>query len=52
MSARFSAPAYPGEALAIELWQEGATLAFRVRAADRGGIVLDGGHAALRAARA
>ena len=44
MSARFSAPVYPGETVEVEMWRNGA---FRARAADRDVFVLRNGLAAF-----
>ena len=43
--ARFSAPVFPGETLALELMRDGADVRFRVRVPARDRIVLDHGHA-------
>jgi acyl dehydratase len=49
ISARFSAPVFPGELLRTEIWQgNNDTVRFRVRATDRDVIVLDRGTAELR----
>lgn len=45
---RFTAPVYPGEALVTELWHEGSTVWFRVKARDRDIVVIDNGRADLR----
>ncbi|MGI4813081.1 MAG: MaoC/PaaZ C-terminal domain-containing protein [Janthinobacterium lividum] len=50
MSARFSAPVYPGETLSTEYWYEGDEIAFRVRVLERDVVVLDRGRARLHAA--
>lgn len=49
VAARFTAPAYPGETIRTELWtgQPQATR-FRVVAADRGQVIMDGGLAEWR----
>lgn len=41
---RFTAPAYPGEALAYDLWIDGGLVSFRCRAPDRDVTVLDHGR--------
>lgn len=41
--ARFSKPVLPGETIAVEMWDEGAEVAFRARVGDR--VVLDRGLA-------
>lgn len=48
LSARFSAPVFPGETLAIDVWEDGPTLSFRACVAERGVIALTGGRATLR----
>ncbi len=56
MQARFSAPAYPGETLTVEVWREGNIVSFRTWSKERRVKVLDNGRAvvsnrnALRAA--
>lgn len=40
---RFSAPAYPGEALSVELWRDGDTLSLRATARERGVVVINNG---------
>jgi acyl dehydratase len=45
MSGRFSAPVYPGDALCVEIWQEGAGSAtFRTTVPQRGVVVMNNGH--------
>jgi len=45
---RFSAPVYPGEAIATDYWVDGATVAFRCRIPSRNDIVvIDNGRCAL-----
>jgi len=44
---RFSAPVFPGEALSIELWLDGATVSFRAFVRARGAKVLDNGRAVI-----
>jgi acyl dehydratase len=41
--ARFSAPAYPGDTLATDLWIDGDVVSFRVRAVERKTTVIDNG---------
>lgn len=48
ISARFSAPVYPGEAVDVELWQRGNDVYFRGWVRAREAKVLDGGKAILR----
>jgi acyl dehydratase len=46
--ARFTAPVFPGETLAFDLWSEGATVSLRGRVPQRDATVLDHGQALLR----
>lgn len=46
--ARFTAPVYPGETLAFDLWIDGTTVSLRGRVPRRGVTVLDHGQALLR----
>ena len=45
---RFSAPVYPGDVIATEMWQNGDTVFFRSRVAGRNVTVLGEGHCILR----
>lgn len=46
IGARISAPVFPGDALATDVWVEGACVSFRTRARDRGDVVvLNNGYA-------
>lgn len=45
---RFSAPVFPGDALQIDLWQEGTSILFEASVPERQTKVLTGGHALLR----
>jgi acyl dehydratase len=47
LSARFTAPTYPGETLGIEMYKNDRTVSFRVVARERGAIVMDYGQAEL-----
>lgn len=47
LDARFSAPAFPGETLAIEIWQDGKEVSFRVKIAERDAVVLNNGYAII-----
>jgi acyl dehydratase len=47
IDARFSAPAYPGDLLETDAWEEGSLVRFRTRAPQRGAVVLDRGLAEL-----
>lgn len=48
ISARYAGIAYPGETLAIELWQEEKLWLFRCRSETSGQLVLDGGAALIK----
>ena len=45
MAVRFAQPAYPGETIRIELFDQGDTVRFRALAVERGVTVLDRGEA-------
>lgn len=49
VEARFSAPLYPGETVAFEIWRDGAVASFRATVPARGVKVLDAGRALLGA---
>ena len=45
---RFSAPVYPGESIATDLWVDGKTVSFRCRVAERGdSLVINNGRCTL-----
>lgn len=46
--ARFTAPVYPGETLATEIWRDGAEWSFRTRVVERDVVVLGNGRAAIK----
>jgi acyl dehydratase len=46
--ARFSAPVFPGETLAVDLWRDGAVVSFQARVPDRGVTVIRNGKTVLR----
>ncbi len=48
MSARFTAPFFPGETLRTEMWRTGPLIQFRCRAVERDKVVLDYGVASSR----
>lgn len=48
--ARFSSPVVPGQTLRFELYDEGASIAFRARILETGATALDGGRAHLQPA--
>lgn len=45
MSARFSAPVYPGETIRAEIWRDGAVVSFRARVLERDAIAINNGRA-------
>jgi acyl dehydratase len=45
---RFSSPVYPGEAVATDMWVDGAVLSFRCRVPARDVIVINNGKCTLR----
>lgn len=51
LALRFSAPFYPGETLAVEIWRRGGQIHFRALAAERGVPVLTHGLATLQDAQ-
>ena len=44
MTARFTAPVFPGDRLVTEIWQDGPTISFRASLPDRGAVALDRGR--------
>jgi acyl dehydratase len=48
MHVRRSAPVFPGETIATEIWRDGDVVSFRSRVPERGVTVLDNGRAVLR----
>lgn len=44
---RFSAPVYPGETIATEMWKDGETVSFRSTAVERDVVVLNNGKATV-----
>jgi len=46
--ARFSAPVYPGETIATEIWVDGNIVSYRSRVTERNVVVLDYGKCILR----
>lgn len=48
LSARFSAPVFPGDAISFDLWRDGDVIAFEARVAARDVVVLRNGRAELR----
>lgn len=49
VSARFSAPVFPGETMATDIWRDGETVRFQSRVAARDTVVLRNGTARLQA---
>jgi acyl dehydratase len=47
LSARFVSPAFPGDTIRIDMFDEGDTIRFRARAAERQVLVLDRGQCQL-----
>lgn len=44
---RFSAPVYPGESIATEIWVDGKTVSFRCRVPERDVVVINNGKCTL-----
>lgn len=49
IQARFSAPVYPGDVLAIDQWRDDDVISFEARVPDRGQIVIKAGKAIVAA---
>lgn len=49
IEARFSAPVYPGDVLAIDQWRDGDVISFEARVPERGAIVIKAGKAIVAA---
>lgn len=47
ISARFSAPVFPGETIRTEMWRDGAIVSFRARVVERDVIALNNGRCEL-----
>ena len=47
MNTRFSSPVYPGETIRTEMWREGDLVLFQARIMERGGAVVQTGHAEI-----
>jgi acyl dehydratase len=45
--ARFSAPVYPGESIATDIWIDGSTVSFRCRVLERDVVALNNGVCVL-----
>jgi acyl dehydratase len=48
MSARFSAPVFPGETFRTEIWRDGDAIGFQVRCLEREVLAITNGRAELR----
>jgi acyl dehydratase len=46
--ARFSAPVFPGDTIAVDLWKDGKEISFEARVAARGATVIKNGLTVLR----
>ena len=46
--ARFSAPLFPGEAVRVDIWEDGATVSFEATAVGRDVKVIRNGKTVLR----
>lgn len=46
---RFSSPVYPGDTLVTDIWQDGDSVSFRSRVAERNVVVLNNGRAVVSA---
>lgn len=49
LDVRFTSPVFPGEALEMDYWLDGATVSFRCRIPARGVVALDNGRCSLAA---
>ena len=47
ISARFSAPVFPGETIRTELWRDGSVVSFRAHVMERGVVAIDNGRAEI-----
>ena len=47
--ARFSAPVFPGETIATEIWVDGSVVSFRSKARERDLVVINNGKCTLAA---
>jgi hypothetical protein len=48
MSLRFASPFFPGETMALDCFEDGATVRFRAKAIERDRIVLDLGSFSVK----
>jgi len=44
---RFSAPVFPGETIATEMWVDGPVVSFRCKAKERDAVVINNGKCTL-----
>lgn len=49
MTARFTAPVYPGETMTTDIWQDGNDISYRVRVTDRDVVAINNGKVVLNA---
>ena len=47
ISARYSAPVFPGETIRTEMWRDGAIVSFRARVVERDAVALNNGRCEL-----
>jgi acyl dehydratase len=47
-AARFSAPVYPGDTIAVDMWRDGDVVSFEASVPDRGKTVIKNGKSVLR----
>lgn len=47
ISARFTAPAFPGETFAVSLWRDGHVVSFETRSVERGVLAIGNGRAEI-----
>ena len=47
LSARFSAPVYPGETIRTEIWRDGGLVSFRARVKERDVVAINNGRAEI-----
>ncbi|MFG1265802.1 MULTISPECIES: MaoC/PaaZ C-terminal domain-containing protein [Xanthobacter] len=47
ISARFTAPVFPGETFAVSIWQDGPVVSFETRSVERGVVAIGNGRAEI-----